>query len=187
MNRFVSLLLVALCLAAVTLAQPAQAQWVQGSLYYDKSNFATLDDNNNTTLTTKPIGCVTLTSTPKGGYYGTNAWGNLGGIIHQDYLWSGDPKSPGTSLTSTDNGTLYGMCTGSGSATSNINSGFNRTTVNSPNQTYSVTSTIGPLVKPLPGNTSTTVTVSYSLGLTTTDSYAGLATASATITFGPPS
>lgn len=41
MNRFVSLLLVAFCLAAVSLVQPAhaqQAKWYKGLAYFDHNN-----------------------------------------------------------------------------------------------------------------------------------------------------
>jgi len=188
MNRFVSVLLVALCLAAVGLAQPAQAQsqWVQGQLYYDQSNIADLDDNHTTTLTTKPLGLIKLKSTPTAyGSPGSYAHGTVTGIIHQDYLWVGDPNSPGTSFTSTDNGIIYGGFTGTGSASSNVADVYGST--NYQTQTYSRTSTVGPPLKSFSGNTSTTVTRSYTLGLATTEYYTGFAYAAVTVTFGPPS
>ena len=111
MNRFVSLLLVALSLAAISLAQPAQAQspqWIQGSLYYDKNNTAILDDYYDTTITSKPVGFLTLTSNPLAHGRYDDAFGNAnGGLIHQDYLWIDQPNLPGTSFTSTDNSIIY--------------------------------------------------------------------------------
>ena len=164
MNRFVSLLLVALCLAAVSLAQPAHAQWTKGTAYYDPSS--TLSKDANTTFTNTPVGSITLTSTPTGGYYGTNAAGSYNGILDQPYVWTGDPKArPGFGYTTSYG--VSGSCTGSGSANSNVNSGFHGTTVNSPNQTYSATGAASNVFVFQPDDTRTTVTLQMSLGAAT--------------------
>lgn len=189
MNRFVSLLLVAFSLAAVSLARPAQAQspqWIQGRLYYDQNNTAYLDDYGCTTLTTKPLGYITLKSdaTANGGYH--DAWGIAnGGLIHQEYLWIGQPNPPGTSFTYTDNSIIYGMVSdGDGTASSYVDdlsgtAGYK--------QSYSKTAPTSPQTWSDPSNTSTTVTRTHSLGAATADAYAGFATAHVTVTFGPPS
>ena len=189
MNRFVSLLPAALCLAAVSPAQPAQAQspqWIQGQLYYDKNNTAYLDDYGCTTLTTKPRGSLTLNSNAaaNGGYHDAYGIAN-GGLIHQDYLWIGQPNPPGTSITSTDNSIIYGMVSdGDGTAGSYVD---NLSGTAGYKQSYSGTYSAGPQPHPFLGNTSTTVTRTHSFGAKTADAYAGFAAANATITFGPPS
>ena len=188
MNRFVSLLLVALSLAAISLAQPAQAQspqWIQGSLYYDKNNTAILDDYYDTTITSKPVGFLTLTSNPLAHGRYDDAFGNAnGGLIHQDYLWIDQPNLPGTSFTSTDNSIIYGSVSdGDGTASSYVD-GLSGATGN--HGSYSKTYSAGPQPHPFPGNTSTTVTWTRSLGAATADAYAGSATAHVTVTFGPP-
>ena len=189
MNRFVSLLPVALCLAAVGLAQPAQAQspqWIQGQVYYDPNNTAYLDDDNDTILTSKPIGNLTLLSDPLAHGTYDDAYGIAnGGLIHQDYLWIGQPDPPGTSFTSTDNSMIYGRVSdGDGTASSYVddlsgNAGYK--------QSYSKSYSAGPQPWSDPNNTSTTVTRTHRLGAATADAYAGFATAAATVTFGPPS
>lgn len=188
MNRFVSLLPVALCLVAVSLAQPAQAQsqWVQGRLYYDQNNVAYLDDYGCTTLTSKPLGNLTLKSdaTANGGYHDAYGIAN-GGLIHQEYLWIGQPNPPGTSFTFTDNSMIYGRVSdGDGTASSYVD---NLSGTAGYKQSYSGTYSAGPQPWSDPNNTSTTVTRTHSLGAKTTDAYAGFATANATVTFGPPS
>lgn len=189
MNRFVSLLPAALCLAAISLAQPAQAQspqWIQGRLYLDPNNTAYLDDYGCTTLMYKPIGSLILTSDPLAHGGSHDAWGIAnGGLIHQEYLWIGQPNPPGTSITSTDDSMIRGWVSdGDGTASSYVDdlsgtAGYK--------QTYSKTYSTGPQAWPFPGNTSTTVTRTHAFGAATADAYAGYATAAATITFGPPS
>ena len=188
MNRFVSLLLVALSLAAISLAQPAQAQspqWIQGRLYLDSNNTATLDDYGCTTLTYQPLGSLILTSNPLAHGRYDDAFGNAnGGLIHQDYLWIDQPNLPGTSFTSTDNSIIYGSVSdGDGTASSYVD-GLSGATGN--HGSYSKTYSAGPQPHPFPGNTSTTVTWTRSLGAATADAYAGYATAAANVTFGPP-
>ena len=188
MNRFVSLLLVAFSLAAVTLAQPAQAQspqWIQGRLYLDSNNTATLDDYGCTTLTYKPLGSLILTSDPlaHGGFH--DAIGNAnGGLIHQEYLWIGQPNPPGTSITSIDNSMIRGTVTdGDGTASSYVD-GLSGATGN--HGSYSNTYSSGPRLSIFIGNTSTTVIRTHAFGAATADAYAGYATAAANVTFGPP-
>ena len=189
MNRFVSLLPAALCLAALSPAQTAQAQspqWIQGRLYLDSNNTAYLDDYGCTTLTYKPTGSLILTSDPlaHGGFH--DAYGNAnGGLIHQEYLWIGQPNLPGTSFTSTDNSMIRGSVSdGDGTASSYVD-GLSGTTGN--HGSYSETYSAGPQPHPFPGNTSTTVTRTRSFGAATADAYAGYASAATDVTFGPPS
>ena len=118
-----------------------------------------------------------------GGFH--DAIGNAnGGLIHQEYLWIGQPNLPGTSFTSADNSIIYGSVSdGDGTASSYVD-GLSGATGN--RGSYSNTYSSGPHVWPFPGNTSTTVTWTRSLGAATADAYAGYATAAANVTFGPP-
>ena len=100
MNRFVSLLLAALCLAAVTLAQPAQAQWVASQAYFGSSNsqsstpgtIVTATINNNST------GHLNITATPTSSTGSTS--GSYGGNVSIYYTWTGSNPN-GTSITMT--------------------------------------------------------------------------------------
>ena len=99
MNRFVSLLLVALCLAAVSLAQPAQAQnapgqWLRGLPYYFNSN--TQSGGN---VATSPVGHINITSTPVPGYPGYNAGGSYSGSVGINYVWAGGSLTSAMRLT----------------------------------------------------------------------------------------
>lgn len=183
MNRFVSLLLVALSLAAVSLAKPAHAQWKLGQAYYKN---ITGSHDANTTLKTTPVGSITLTSTSTPGYNSLNAAGSYGCIVKADYIWTGDPKAPGLGFNYNDAYSISGSCTGAGSANSNVNSGFNGTTTNSPGEKYGKTATTGATIF-LNLSSLSKVTRSYPLGAATSDSYGGVATGSANVTFGPPS
>ena len=92
MNRLVSLLLVALPLAAVTLARPAQAQqgqWYRGLPYYFNSSTQT-----GANVTTSPVGHISITSTPVPGFPGYNAGGSYSGSVGIYYVWwGGNPTS----------------------------------------------------------------------------------------------
>jgi len=101
MNRFVSLLLVALSLAAVGLAQPAQAQWVRGLPYFLNSNSqsstpgttVTASINNNST------GHINITAAPSSTVGSTS--GSYGGSVGVYYVWSGSTPTSAMTLTTT--------------------------------------------------------------------------------------
>lgn len=190
MNRFVSLLLTALCLVAVSLAQPAQAYWTKGKPYYDAHNAAPTQ-SGNTTITTDPIGTVTIVSSPPG--YPFSADGSYGGNVDVDYTWTGQSATPTIGFSSTNGFVVSGSCTGPGSANSSANAGGSQmgggayaTTVNTPNNSYFLGNSAG-FVYILPAdNPPTTITVSVPLTANTREYYMGTATASAAVTFGAP-
>ncbi len=103
MNRFVSLLLVALCLAAVTLAQPAQAQqgkWYRGLPYFLSSNSGSSTPGTTVTATinNQTTGHLNITATPTSGNGGTS--GSYGGSVSVYYVWyGGNPTQPMTLQT----------------------------------------------------------------------------------------
>jgi hypothetical protein len=190
MNRFVSLLLAALCLAAVSLAQPAQAYWTKGRTYYPSTNSAPTQ-YGNTTISQDPTGTVTITSSPPG--YGFTAGGSYGGNVNQEYTWTGSSNTPTIGFSGTNGFAVSGSCTGPGSANSSVNVGGSQmgggayaTTVNTPNNSYFSGNSAG-FVYILPAdNPPTKVTVSVPLTANTSEYYIGTATASAAVTFGAP-
>ena len=98
MNRYAFLLPVALSLAAISLAQPAHAQWVKGRTYYDTKN-TTQSLDAYSTITTDPVGTVKITANPPGYPYSSS--GKFGGIVLQDYTWTGDPGKPSSGFSGT--------------------------------------------------------------------------------------
>ncbi len=121
MNRPIFLLLVALSLAAVSLAQPAQAQqakWYKGLPYFFNGNSQTSQPgtvitatiNNNTT------GHLNITATPTSGSYGTG--GTYSGSVGVYYVWGGGSITSAMLLTTTQS--LED--TGAGDSTSSGNS-----------------------------------------------------------------
>ncbi len=187
MNRLVPLLLVGMSLAAIGRAQPAHAQWVKGRTYYPSNNPPSTK-YGATTITTNPIGTVTINSSPPG--YGYTASGSFNGNVNQEYTWAGSANSQTGGFSGTDANAVSGSCTGPGSANSTAGSsyqgGIGGTTVGTPHQSYFVGSsytyvfTIGLNTKP------TTVTRAAPLAANTSEYYVGTATASAVATLGPP-
>ena len=113
MNRLVSLLLVASSLAAVSLAQPAQAQqghWIKGLPYYFNDN--TQSGGN---VTTSPVGHINITSTPVPGFPGYNAGGYYTGNVGIYYVWWGGNPTSAMRLTTP----LSCEATGAGNSNSN--------------------------------------------------------------------
>lgn len=186
MNRFVSLLLAALSLAAVSLAQPAQAQWKKGQPYYDSHNTVPTQDLT-TTITTTPIGTVTITSSPPG--YPFSSGGSFSGNVDVDYTWAGPGNTPIVGFACTNGFAVSGSCSGPGTASSSVGGsqagGTSGTTVNAPNNSYFSGGSYG-FVHILSDNPPATVTVSVPLSVSTTEYYIGTATASAAFTFGAP-
>ncbi len=186
MNRFVSLLPAALCLAAVSLAQPAQAQWVKGQAYYGQEN--TFSHDANTTSSTTGVGDITLTSISPGGRYSSiNTAGSYNASFIQPYTWTGAPNSPGSGFVYSDTYAVSGSCTGAGSASSNVGGGFHGTTTDplTPGN-YSKQGGSGPATF-VNANNVTTVNFQVSIGVGTTASNGGVATGNANITFSAPS
>lgn len=190
MNRFVSLLLVALSLAAVTLAQPAHAQWVKGQAYYSSQDATAFSHDANTTHSTTGVGDMTLTSISPGGRYSSiNTAGSYNNTVNQPYTWTGASSPVGTSFVYSDTYAVSGSCTGAGSANSNVGSGFYGTTANpdpsTPGQ-YGKQGGSGNItfINSLNVNT---ITFQVSIGVGTSASNGGVGTGNANITFSAPS
>lgn len=187
MNRFVSLLLAALSLAAVSLAQPAHAQWTKGVTYYPSDNPTPTQDPFGTTITMTPTGTVTIKSSPPG--YPFTASGSFSGRVNQKYTWTGPGNTPIVGFSCTNGFAVSGSCSGPGLASSSVGGsqagGTSGTTVNAPNNSYFSGGSYG-FVYILPDNPPATVTVSVPLSVSTTEYYIGTATASAAFTFGAP-
>jgi len=115
MNRFVSLLLVALSLAAVGLAQPAQAQWVKGLPFYDHSNSHSAQPATIITSET-PVGYINITAAPTSDYnygeYGTG--GTYTGSVCVNYVWIGGSLTKAMVLSTSQSS----EATGAGNGTS---------------------------------------------------------------------
>lgn len=120
MNRLVSLLLVALSLAAVGLAQPAHAQWTADKPYFVKSNDSNPDKN---TVITAKDGVLTITATPDNTAVGHNTAGSYSGTVAVDFKWTGAPDAARTYLPFTETDQVAGLFIvnnpGSGFAASN--------------------------------------------------------------------
>lgn len=120
MNRYVSLLLVALSLAAVSLAQPAQAQqakWYKGLAYFDNNSQSSQPATAVTaTINNGNTGHVNITSTPTSDYnygeYGTG--GTYTGSVGVYYVWGGGSLTSDMVLSTTQSS----EATGAGNGTS---------------------------------------------------------------------
>lgn len=174
----------AFSLAAVSLARPAQAHWVSGNPYYDSQNNSSTDAN--TALTTTPVGNISLTSTPTGGYYGSNAAGSYSGTVDVNYTWTGALSARPSGFGFTSSFAVSGSNNSSGSATSNAG-GYHGTTVNAPGSIYSSSGSSNSVFIFQPGDTRTKVTLKQSLGASTTAAYTGSAKANASVSTGSAS
>jgi len=117
MNRFVSLLL-----AAVSLAQPAQAQWVKGQAYFGTNNSqnSAAGTTITATLNTNKAsnGHVNITATPgQYPYYSTS--GNYGGSVGVNYVWTGGTLTQAMVLSTTQSLEATGASNGGANGNSN--------------------------------------------------------------------
>ena len=172
MKRSVILLassaLTVLTLGSVT---PAQAQWAKDRTYYGEFPAQSLSDFF-TTISTNPTGTVTLNSAcqntnPNGpGYYTSGSYNNS---VYQDYVWTGDPTQPRSTLFAytpeeSDGSTNYY----SGAASSNTTHTSGYTDVPYAMTYDSRASTAGFAIVPAPNDTTTTTeTTSCTLVLST--------------------
>ena len=189
MNRLVSLLLVALSLAAVGLARPAQAQWTMGKPYYDSQNGTPTQYGNTVIETMNPIGTVTISSNPPS--YPYTAGGGFSGNVKVDYTWTGSPTTQtgfGGTGSFSAGGSTAGIGAGSANSSASVpyEASASGTTANAPNHAYSFTSSHGYSVAIDPNSPPTKVTRSASLTAYTSAQYSGPVTASASVTLGAP-
>lgn len=186
MNRFVSLLLVGLSLAAISLAQPAQAQWSKGQPYYDSHNTQTASPN--TIIVTTPVGAIDILSTTSSTPTGYFASGSYSGNVNVDCTWAGAPAAQRTDFSAPMSFSATGHVSGNGSGYASSSTGNSQVAasghVSSPGS-YNNTNSTSFVFIPQPGDTTTTV-VTYvcSLGGSTSATNPSTAEAAATITFG---
>lgn len=123
MNRFVSLLLAALCLAAVSLAQPAQAQWTMGKPYFGSGNTQSSQPGTSVTATinTSTTGHLNITSTPINASPGYSTGGTYNGNVSVGYTWTGNNPN-GTAIATTQSLEATGASNGNSSGNSNAGS-----------------------------------------------------------------
>lgn len=130
MNRFVSLLLVALCLAAVSLTQPAQAQqaqWHRGLPYFLNSNTqsSSYGTDVTTSVNSSGTGHLNITATPTNSYPGYSTNGSYSGSVGVYYVWGGGNIMSGMTLTTTQSLEASGTSDGSSNGYSTAGQGTN--------------------------------------------------------------
>jgi hypothetical protein len=180
----------ALALLALGSVKPACAQWVKGNTYYDLSPSESI--GAHTTLSTDPVGTVTLNSVPVAPQgYNTSGYetsGSYSGNVYQDYIWSGGGSQQRTNFTETDPEVSSGSETQfSGPASSSTTDTSGSTGYPSPTSYYDSAPSAGQGAIFSTGDTTTTTkTFSRSLMVSTSATYSGTATATAQVTFGDP-
>ena len=128
MNRSVSLLLVALSLAAASLAQPAQAQqaiWTRGLPYFLSSN--TQNSYTGTTVTAtinnSATGHVNITANPTNSNPGYTTSGSYSGSVGVYYTWGGGSIASAMTLSTTQSLEATGAVHGNENASSSAGVG----------------------------------------------------------------
>lgn len=191
MNRFVSLLLVAFSLAAVSLARPAQAQWVKGLPYFLNGNTQSKQPGTDITavINGATTGHINITSTPINSSPGYTTGGTYNGSVGVYYVWSGSNPTQSGTLTTTQSYEATGAGNRNSGGNSNAGSASGGFYPGSPNWDNTASSATTKVYF-VTGETPPSQQQSGSLGGTVSAYYnssnPGSTVVTADVTFGPP-